>query len=348
MRVAIDQSPLLTGHKVRGTGFYTQYLIFALKKYHPENDYVLFDLKNVPSGVDIIHYPYFDPFFVSLPIKKRIKTVVTIHDLTPLVLPDLFPAGIRGKIKFSIQRLLSKRIDAVITDSESSKKDIEKILKIKSSKVFLIPLAAGEEFKKKYLTKHEIAKMVKKYKIPKKFLLYVGDATPNKNLKRLVEAIEPLNIPLFIVGKVFENPTKKHPWNKDLIFVQKKASENKNIHLLGFVPAEELVNIYNLADLFVFPSLYEGFGLPILEAAACGIPIVTTRSGSIPEVIGETAVFVDPLDVDSISEGVKKVVKDKALYERLSKEGIERAKKFSWKKTADQTVQVYEEIFNKT
>lgn len=348
MRIAIDSSPLISGYRSRGTGFYSKHLIDSLKKYHPENEYLLFDNNKIPSNSDLVHYPYFEPFFITLPLKKKIKTIITIHDLTTLKFPDLFPVGIKGKLKLKIQSHIARSADAIITDSGSSKKDIETILNIKSSKIFAIPLAAGDEFEKKDIASQKKEKILSKYKIPEKFALYVGDATGNKNLRRMVDAIVEVGIPIVIIGKVFEKKAEIHPWNKDLIFVQEKAKENKNIHILGFVPSEDLVDLYNLASVFVFPSLYEGFGLPVLEAASCGVPIVTTKAGSIPEVIGDAAYFVKPLETESIASGVREVLENQTLQEGLSKEGLKQSRKFSWERTADLTVKVYEEVFKKT
>ncbi|MGE5041791.1 MAG: glycosyltransferase family 4 protein [Candidatus Levyibacteriota bacterium] len=350
MRVAIDHSPLVSthklAHKIRGTGYYTKNLIEALQEYHPEHEYVLFTRGEKLQNIDLFHFPYFEPFFVSLPLRKLGKTVVTIHDLTPIVFPQLFPSGIRGKVKFQVQKRLVKMSDAIITDSYASKKDIESFLGFPSGKVHAIHLAASEDFKKAEMSVSGRKTLCAKYRIPEKFILYVGDATPNKNLKRLVDSL-PAGLPLVMVGSAL---TKKdvdpsNPWNAELVYVQKKAEESKNIYLLGFVPDEDLPLLYNAATVFVFPSFYEGFGLPVLEAASCGTPVVTTKGGSIPEVIGEAAYIIDPLDELSIETGIREVFESKDLQEKLSKKGLEQAKKFSWKKTADETVQVYEGIY---
>ncbi len=348
MRIGIDQTPLLSAQKIQGTGFYTKNLINSLKKYHPENEYVLFEGENIPSHVDLVHFPYFEPFFISLPFRKKIKTILTIHDLIPLVFPKLFPAGIKGNIKFIIQKVLAQGVDAIITDSESSKKDIVKFLKINPDKIFPILLDVSEVFKKLNLSIKEKEKLVEKYSLPDNFVLYVGDATPNKNLRRLVEACELLSLPLVIVGKSLAREVVDHPWNKDVMFVQEKAKKNNKIHLLGFVPEEDLVKLYNIATVFAFPSLYEGFGLPVLEAARSGCPVVTSKGGSLPEVMNDAALYVDPISVNSIAEGINKVFKNKKLQLSLSKKGLIQSKKFSWEKTSNLTVKVYEKVFKET
>ena len=152
-------------------------------------------------------------------------------------------------------------------------------------------------------------KLKRKYNLPEEFVLYVGDVTWNKNLPRLIDATKELNIPLVMVGKslVSEEYDRYNPWNTDLNRVNELAKNDKNILRLGFVSNEDLVRIYNLATVFAMPSIYEGFGLPILEAMACGCPVVTTKEGSLLEVAKDSAYFVDAYDVESISKGLRKV-----------------------------------------
>src|SRR6266851_7463482 len=149
MKIAIDVSPLESGHKIRGVGFYLSYLKKALVQYFPENKYIFFKQGDaIDSSVEIVHYPYFDPFFLTLPFIKHHKTVVTVHDLTPLVFPEHFPAGIKGKLKWQIQRLNLQKIDGIITDSKASKKDIERIVSFSPEKITVAYLAAGDEFQR--------------------------------------------------------------------------------------------------------------------------------------------------------------------------------------------------------
>ncbi len=352
MVIGIDNSPLVSthklAHKIRGTGFYTKHLIEALEKYHPENKYVFFQQGTKPQQqIDLFHFPYFDPFFLTLPFKKLGKTIITIHDLTPIIFPELFPIGIKGRVKYSIQKQVSKRADAIITDSESSKKDIIKLLSIKDNKVFSIPLAAGEHFKKFTVSHAQKENVLKKYNIPEKFALYVGDATPNKNLPSLIDAVRIADVPLVIVGGAIakEDIDRKHPWNKDIVYAQQAAFKNKKIKIVGFVSDDDLVFLYNIATVFVFPSLYEGFGLPILEAAACGCPVITARGGSIPEVIGDAGIYINPQNPYEIAKAISSVFEDEKKRNDLSKKGIVQAAKFSWKQTAHNTIKVYEKIY---
>lgn len=342
MKIGIDISPLSSGHKVRGTGFYLHHLKDALIKYYPDNEYLFYEGNSGDRNVDLIHVPYFDPFFLTLPLRPNKKFVVTVHDLTPLVFAEHFPAGLKGKAKWLVQKNTLKKASAIITDSESSKKDIIKILGFPDSKVRVAYLAAGEEFKQN----KKVDEVIKKYKLPDKFVLYVGDATWNKNLPRIVMAIKQVGVPLVMVGKALADSSfdRSNPWNKDLVEVETQASDDKLFFKLGFLPTDDLVKIYNAATVLVMPSIYEGFGLPILEAMACGCPVITSKEGSLPEVAGSAAYYVDPYNQASIAEGITKVYSDNALREKMTEEGFAQVAKFSWKKTAEETVETYKKV----
>lgn len=346
MKIAIDVSPLQTGHKVRGVGFYLEHLKNSLVKYFPENEYVFFQRgEKLPEKVQLVHFPYFEPFFLAFPIYNKFKTVVTVHDLTPIVFPSLFPRGIKGELKWQMQRLSLKKANAIITDSKNSKEDIIKYIGVRESKISVVHLAAGEQFRKLKNGNWQ-KKIKKKYGLPERFVLYVGDITPNKNVPRLLDAVKELKIPIVMVGKnlINENYDKENPWNSDLNRVWELAKGDENILRLGFVEDQDLVSIFNLATVFCMPSLYEGFGLPVLEAQACGCPVITTKEGSLKEVAGDSAFFVDAYNIDSIKEGIKKVYYDEALQDELSEKGLKNCEKFSWKKTASYTLEVYKNI----
>jgi len=349
MKIAIDVSPLQTGHRVRGVGFYLENLKNALVKYFPQNEYIFFEAgEKLPDDIDLVHFPYFEPFFLELPLYKKFKTVVTVHDLTPIVFPKAFPRGLKGEIRWQMQKYALKRADSIIVDSQCSKKDVLKYVGVKEKKISVVYLAAGEQFK---VLDHKswILDLRAKYKLPEKFVLYVGDVTWNKNLPRLLDAVTQVEAPLVMVGKslVSENYDKDNPWNADLNRVNELAKDNKNIIKLGFVPDEDLIKIYNMATALVMPSLYEGFGLPVLEAMSCGCPVICSKEGSLQEVAGDAAHFVDAYDVKSITTGIKEVFGNKKLQEELSRRGIENVKRFSWEKTAEETVKAYEGVLGK-
>lgn len=354
MNIAMDVTPIVDqtslAHRIRGTGFYIKNLKKSLLEFYPNNRYTFFKREQpIPDDTDIVHYPYFEPFFLTLPFKKKYKTVVTVHDLTPFVFKEYFPSGLRGTIKWLIQKRSLKNADAIITDSECSKQDIIKYTNIPSSKITVVYLAAGQEFKRVEGSRLKIERLRNKYNLPKKFVLYVGDVTWNKNLPRLIEAVKKINIPLVLVGKAIaeKNFDKSNPWNRDLGKVQKLIDENKNILSLGFVPLDDLVLLYNIATVFCMPSLYEGFGLPILEAMQCGCPVVTTKEGSLKEIGGDAVVYVDAYNSDNIASGLIKVISDELLQRKLSENGLKRARLFSWKKTVVHTVNIYETISKK-
>jgi len=351
MKIAIDISPLKKGHflqhRVRGTGFYLEHLKNGLLNYFPEHQYIFFTKGDkLPQDVDVVHYPYFEPFFLVLPFFTKHKMVVTVHDLTPLAFPEFFPCGIKGKIKWEIQKFILRKSSAIITDSLSSKKDLITYAGVREKDIHVVYLAGGEEFNKIQLIKSEIQRLRKKYTLPEKFALYVGDITWNKNLPRLINAIKRTRFPLVLVGKalVERNFDSKNPWNQDLVTVHKLLEDDRQCILLGFVETDDLVKLYNLAMVFVMPSLYEGFGLPILEAMSCGCPVITSREGSIPEVAGDGAYYVDGYDENSIAEGIQKVWSDEKLRQTLKEKGLKQTKKFSWKQTARETLAVYKSI----
>ncbi len=360
MNIAIDETPLTDKsitHRVRGTGFYIENLKKSLLQYFSSNKYIFFNRGDLlPKDIEVVHYPYFEPFFLTLPFRKTHKTVVTVHDLTPFVFPDHFPTGIKGALKWALQKNLLKAVDAIITDSQSSKDDIIRYTGIPGAKITVVYLAAGEEFKRiqnsllpelRARAEFRIQNLRRRYGLPEKFALYVGDVTWNKNLPRLVEAIKKTNIPLVMVGKALgeTNFDESNPWNKDLSTVQQLVKNNKQFILTGFVNDVDLICLYNMATVFAMPSIYEGFGLPILEAMQCGCPVVTAKEGSLPEVAGNAALYVDAYDISSIANGIKKVFFDKDLQNSFSKKGFEQAKKFSWKKTSSQTIEIYEKVF---
>ncbi|CAN5210126.1 glycosyltransferase family 1 protein [soil metagenome] len=348
MKIAIDISPLSSGHSVRGQGFYLSRLKEALETHFTDNTYLFFKGQYPhPANFDILHYPYFDPFSLTLPIRKPKKTIVTVHDLIPLIYPELFPIGMKGRIRWEIQKYSLQQCAKIITDSIASKRDIMRLTGVPEAKISVVYLAAGDEFKIMHLSSEQKRNIIQKYNLPKKFALYVGDITANKNVLRLVKVCKDENIPLVLVGKALAQTVydRLHPWNKELVQVQTLIHDTTHIQTLGFVPTEDVVALYNLATVFVFPSFYEGFGLPVLEAMQSGCPVITTKGGSLPEVAGEAAYYVDSQSVESIRDGIVEMMGNDTLRDDYKKKGIAQAAKFSWKKTAKETLNVYEKIY---
>lgn len=334
MHIAIDTTPLSGAHSVRGTGSYTKNLIEALQKYEKKHSYSFFTRgQKVSNSAALVHYPYFDPFFLTLPIRKKKPTVVTVHDLTPLVFPDKFPTGIKGALKWKVQKFSLADTKRIIADSEQSKSDIHQIIGIPNDRIDVVPLAPAPLFGV-LSNKNILEKIRKKYTLPDRFLLYVGDVNWNKNIAGMLKAFSKIKgYQLILVGSAFKQTSLAE------VAVLKRT---KNVRKLGFVPDGDLVGIYNLASVYIQPSFYEGFGLPVLEAMACGCPVVCSYAGSLRE-IGGPAISVDPNDFNNIASGIIDVLNltdDERI--KLQRNGLTWAKRFQWKTVAAQTVASYE------
>lgn len=344
MWVAIDTTPLATASKFRGVGLYTKKLLEGLNSQGAVK-IITFEGKNIPPSVNLVHYPYFSPFFLSLPPVLKIGFVVTVHDLIPLVFPKAYPPGIKGKVRFLIQRKRVKNAKMIITDSESSKKDINKYLGIPVDRIRVVYLAAANNVKR-INDKNLLEKVSQKFNLPKRFVLYVGDVNFNKNLPSLLKACLNIKIPLVIVGRqaVQKDFDLGNVENAPLIELNKLIEEKGGAIKLGYVEENDLSALYSLANVYCQPSYYEGFGLQILEAFACGVPVVAGNVSSMPEVAGDAAVLVNPYSVDNIAEGIVKIINNEQMKKELINRGYERAKKFSWEKTVQETIKVYEEV----
>ena len=345
MKIGIDISNLDELSKKRGIGFYTQNLISSLNEYTNAQVSVIVE-KNEDIKIDIIHYPFFDFFKFSLPLIKKNPTIVTIHDVIPLLFPKAYPPGVKGNIHLSLQKISLKNVSAILTDSESSKKDIVKVFNINSEKIFPIHLASDESFKVISDSKRK-NEIYSKYELADKFVIYVGDVNWNKNLFKLTEAALDADIDIYLIGKAFEDKTNlNHPEKKSYKKFLDNFESNPKVHILGFVPQEDLVIIMNLATMLLLPSLYEGFGLPILEAQSCGLPVITSNISSMPEVGGEGALFVDPNNKEDVKKQIKLLLNNEKERIKLIEKGFENTKKFSWKETALNTYKVYEKVLS--
>lgn len=314
---------------VRGIGVHNSQLLKNLQKIPSSR------LKIVKSieEADVLHISKFHPFFVSLPFFKGTKKIVlTIHDLNPLVYPKHFPPGIKGKINFLINKfLIWKNVDAVITISETSKKDICRFLGLKPEMVHVVYLAPRPFFKP-ITDKQILNKVSKKYNLPSKFALYIGDINYNKNIPTLIKACKKAKMPLVIAGKQaleIEGMDMNHAELRHL-----KNVDWSGVARLGYVEDSDLAAITNLATVYIQASLYEGFGLPVLEALACKTPVIAARTQALVEIAEEDCTFFDPKDVSDLAEKIKN-------FDRMKNE---ITKKFSWSQTAQQTLEVYEKI----
>lgn len=341
MKVAIDASPSTSGHSVRGIGSYTNKLIESLKKIRDLELELFNNNSNIPQA-DLTHYPYFDLFFHTLPIFKKQKRVVTIHDLIPLVFPNHFPVGIKGYINFFFQKRALKNTDFVICDSQTSKDDIADKLSFPKEKIFIVNLAASDNFKK-VDDKNKLSQVSQKFKLPKEFALYVGDVNWNKNITGLINSIKISQVPIVMVGAAIIND--QIPQTAELNNLIKKLKLQEKIIKTGYVEEEELSVLYNLASLTLLPSFYEGFGLPVLESMACGTPVVCSNNSSLSEISGGYAHYCEPQDYNDIAKKTLTILNmQKDKKEKLSQELIKYSQSFSWEKTARETLKVYKKI----
>jgi len=368
MKVAIDSGPLQSGHKVRGIGMYTRELVQELKKLkNREFKIDAVDFEKADLGkYDIVHYTHFNPYFLTLPKKKFTKEVVTIHDLIQLIYPKQYAGGIRGNMRYFLQKYLIKRVDAIIAVSQTTKKDIVRFLDIPSNRIHVIHEAPCNTFRRIGKDNATLQRAVVKYKLPKKFVLYVGDINYNKNIPALIEACKIAKTPLVICGKqaldvenqgvdlpslrgprdwlrfVFGRPHPELAHYKKLL---KEFKTNKDIFRLGYVPIDDLVAVYNLASVYVQPSFYEGFGLPVLEAMACETPVVIAKNNALVEVAGKAALRANPKDPKDLANKIRQVLNNESTRIKLIREGNKRVKDFSWAKTTKETVKVYKSVF---
>lgn len=351
MHIAVNTLPLETAHKTRGIGYYTHHLIEALKE-DPAVDVSEFRVISDIKDVDIVHYPWFDLFFHTLPLRRKFPTVVTVHDVIPLLFPDHYPLGLKGRINFMMQKTALGNCKYIITDSNASKEDIVRYLKIEDKKIDVIPLAADPKFKV-IDNDTELLFVKRKYHLPDQFLLYVGDANWIKNLPFLIEGFSHLvkqtgleQVKLVLVGGVFLKDVENisHPELESLKLVNKLIKQyglNNYIIRPGQIDDDELTVFYNLATVYVQPSIYEGFGLPVLQALTCGTPVVSSNKGSLTEVGGDSALYFDPSNLMQFVSVVSDLLQDKSLQSKLSKFGLKQAAKFSWKKVAEETKLTY-------
>lgn len=366
-KVGIVTSPLTSGHAVRGIGFYTKNLLEYLKKLGPKNGFEIIEISNnlqlTTLNLQLIHYPFFDHFSHTLPIFKAVKAVVTIHDCIPLEFPDAYPAGLRGSINGILQRIALKSTDLVITNSLATAKSVHRYLHVPHNKIRVTYLGVDEIYKP--VTSRLVLNSVKtKYLLPDRFVLYVGDVNYNKNIVSLASVCLDLHIPLVIVGKQaaetvnLSNHTpngfhpqdlvrsfrgQHHPQLAHLIKLESLFT-SANILRLGFVPDADLAAIYSLATLYSQPSYAEGFGLPVLEALACGTPVLCSNTYSLPEIAGTAAEYFDPYNISEMASKLKNLFTNSKLRKILSSSGRIQAEKFTPQKTARETLKVYSEV----
>jgi len=281
---------------------------------------------------------YFNPHFFTAPLSTKCKRVITFHDLSFEHFPMFFSWRKRvwQKLLMNAKREAEKA-DRIIAVSQSTKDDLINLYGIEPEKIKVIYSGVGDQFKSINREDMVVSAVRRKYNLPEKFILYFGTVEPRKNLVGLIKAFELLRnkhqIKLIIAGA--------KGWLEQEIFKTAKESKySQDIIFTGFIDEADKPCLYNLAELFVYPSFFEGFGFPPLEAMACGLPTIVSNSSSLPEVVSQAALTVNPYNIDEIALAMETVLADNDLQERLIKAGIEQAKKFSWQKSAEETLKI--------
>jgi len=370
MKIGID-TRILTAKKT-GVGYYINNLIPAILNLDKKNEYILFgtdlELKN-PNCQQIIidgkkkkflsflwkkfKYPkiekiigevdlLFYPNFTILPSDCS-NIIIVIHDLSYLKFPQYVENKNLLFLKKEVPHAL-KKAKQIVADSEATKKEIIKNFKISPEKILVIYGAISNKFYKKCGSK-DIKKNKEKYKIRHNYLLFVGTLEPRKNIIRLLEAYQDLSrsirnkYQLVLAGS--EGWQDKHIIKK----IKEVSDSNNRVIVPGYVPEEDLPALYSGAYLFLYPSFYEGFGMPILEAMACKTPVITSNTSSMPEVAGDAALLVNPSNIEEIKESIIKIINDSALRTSLIKRGQKQIQKFSWTKSAEKLIKVFEKVY---
>ncbi len=367
MRIGIDLSSVC--RRTSGIEYYALHVARALLQADKENEYVLFFSKEThpelrqphlefeericPVGnqifceqiwlpltaanesLDLIHFPAFPPS----PLNWG-RTVLTVHDATVWRLPDT--TSKKGRCYFKgLYKLSMGRSKRVVTYSQNSRDEISRFASLPKEKIVAIYPAANEVFQP-MRNENRLRTTERELGLPRHFILTVGTIEPRKNHLTLIQVYETLRRrygfkhKLVIVGR--------KAWGyKQLIGRINRSLYKDDILLTGFIPTSQLVAVYNLAQLFIYPSVYEGFGLPPLEAMSCGCPVVASNSSSLPEVVADAGILIDPYDVEAMAEAVTRLLEDGSLRETMITKGFDRARTFTWEKAALATLRVYRE-----
>lgn len=366
MRIAIDAHSIGTG--LAGNESYATNLIEALAEIDQENEYTLFVTKKealdrlsnrwpnfvvrptlphtplirIPlvlsselrkRPVDVLHVQFTAPLAAPCPV------VVSIHDLSFEHLPQTFKRRSRTQLRLTV-RYSARNAARVIVPTEYGRKDLLSTYNLPVEKVDVIPLAAADSFTP--ASERDVQRVRQTYGIDGEYILSVGSIQPRKNLPRLIAAYARLRsgwsngkLPILVL-------VGKQAWLYDETLRTIETSGIKDsIVVTGYVPASDLPALYTGARCFVYPSFFEGFGLPPLEAMKCGAPVITGNTTSLPEVVGDAALMIDPFSVESLEAGIRKVIEDPDFGDSLRVKGLSHAQRFSWTATARATLDVY-------
>ena len=319
-----------------------------LKQYRIPNRFLdtslyFFDYPKIDKlleGVDV----FFSPHIFLSSVSKKCKTVTTFHDLSFEKYPEFYSAN-KNYWHFSMNpKKQARKVDKIIAVSESTKNDLIKNYGINPHKIRVIYSGVNQELRiKNYESR--ITEIRKKYNLPEKYILYLGTLEPRKNIIGLIKAFELLkknppsslcergssDIKLVVAGS-------KGWLYKDIFKVAENSSVKKDIIFTGFIDDEDKSILYSQAELFIYPSFYEGFGFPPLEAMVCGTPVITSNVSSLPEAVGDAAITINPYNLDELHRAMEMVLNDDKLKNALVEKGFEQVKKFSWQKCARESL----------
>lgn len=284
---------------------------------------------DVFHGLDHVGLPWFG---------GRGRCVVTVHDIMPLEHPEWFRLRHRWVVRLALRRVL-RRAEAIIVPSDCVRRDIVRRGLAGEARIVVIPEGCERRFNA-VPDPNAMERVAGKYRLPKRYVLFVGTLDPRKNLARLLGAlarVEESGLSLVVAGAP--------GWRADEI--QARANGlglAERVRFTGFVDEQDLPQLYRGAQLFAFPSLYEGFGLPLLEAMACGVPVVASNVSAMPEVAGDAALLVDPRSEEQLAEAISRVAVDDALRGRMRERGARRAAEFTWEQAARRTMEIYRRV----
>jgi glycosyltransferase involved in cell wall biosynthesis len=292
----------------------------------------------IGPAADVYYFPDF-----ALPPVRRGRSVITVHDLSFLLVPDCAETGLRAHLEKGVPMSV-RNADFVTADSDNTRLELTTLLDVDPSRVAVVYGGVDSHFHP-VVDEQQLRAVRAKYGLFTPFILYVGTIEPRKNLSRLLRAHIRLRTKhgsrhrLVIAGGL--------GWlYQDVLHDIEEIATEHEVSILGRVSDEDLPALYSLADIFTFPSLYEGFGLPPLEAMACGIPVVCSNTSSLPEVVGDAGVLVSPYDVEGLSDALASLLDDPARRRDLSARGLERARQFTWDRSARQLIDIRRRVGN--
>jgi glycosyltransferase involved in cell wall biosynthesis len=301
----------------------------------PNWDQILLPLNIAREKIDVFLTPYFKaPFFLSS------NVVLIINDLIPLLFPEEHRLFKRIYFRFMCG-MAARRATRIITISANSRDDIVKYLRLPADKIEIVHLGVEERFRSPDI---RIEETRRKYALPQKFILYLGNLSPHKNVQGLIKSYAALPVNLREQYKLVLGAPKSgiyFPYIKKAI---KEMELNQDVLFTGFIEDKDLPAVYHTSSLFAFPSLYEGFGLPPLEAMACGCPVVSSNTSSMPEVLGDAALFFNPYNVEEMSLVIRQMLEDENLRSRFRQKGLERVKLFTSDKMTNRILNVIESV----